>query len=188
MATSARPPALPARKHQSSALMLTFGSANTLIRARSRRRKLRTGKRWLGPKRWPRPSSAAEESFNVSFAEKKGTDAIDTESASWRERTKWIIELADLQKKAEYMKLMLCPYSNGDPAMAADACVNVKCSKCGFSYRWKKLRAALLQHGPASFVPGGNQAGIQLQPGAPSVFHETRRVGYIRIGSSGQAC
>ena len=39
MATSARPPALPARKHQSSALMLTFGSANTLIRARSRRRK-----------------------------------------------------------------------------------------------------------------------------------------------------
>ena len=131
---------------------------------------MRTGKRWPGPKRWPRPSSAAEESFNVSFAEKKGTDAIDTESASWRERTKWIIELADLQKKAEYMKLMLCPYSNGDPAMAADPCVNGKCSKCGFSYRWKKLRAALLQHGPASFVPGGNQAGIQLQPGAPSVF------------------
>ena len=113
---------------------------------------------------------AAEESFNVSFAEKKGTDAIDTESASWREHTKWIIELADLQKKAVHMKLMLCPYSKGDPAMAADACVTGKCSKCGFSNRWKKLRAALLQNGPASFVPGGNQAGIQLRPGAPSVF------------------
>ena len=113
---------------------------------------------------------AAEESFNVSFAEKKGTDAIDTESASWRECTKWIIELADLQKKAEHMKLMLCPYSKGDPAMAADACVTGKCCKCGFSNRWKKLRAALLQNGPASFVPGGNQAGIQLRPGAPSVF------------------
>ena len=78
---------------------------------------------------------AAEESFNVSFAEKKGTDAIDTESASWREHTNWIIELADLQKKAEHMKLMICPYSKGDPAMAADACVTGKCSKCGFSNR-----------------------------------------------------
>ena len=114
---------------------------------------------------------AAEESFNVSFSENKGTDdAIDTESASWRERTKWIIELADLQKKAEHMKLMLCPYLNGDPAMAADACVNGNCCKCGFKNKWKKLRAKLLQHGPKSFVNGGNEAGIQLQPGAPSVF------------------
>ena len=114
---------------------------------------------------------AAEESFNVSFSENKGTDdAIDTESASWREGTKWIIELADLQKKAEHMKLMLCPYLNGDPAMAADACVNGNCCKCGFKNKWKKLRAKLLQHGPRSFVNGGNEAGIQLQPGAPSVF------------------
>ena len=68
------------------------------------------------------------------------------------------------------MKLMLCPYSNGDPAMAADACVNGNCFKCGFKNKWKKLRAKLLQHGPKSFVNGGNEAGIQLQPGAPSVF------------------
>ena len=113
---------------------------------------------------------AAEESFNVSFSENKGTDdAIDTESASWREGTKWIIELADLQKKAEHINL-LCPYLNGDPAMAADACVNGNCCKCGFKNKWKKLRAKLLQHGPRSFVNGGNEAGIQLQPGAPSVF------------------
>jgi hypothetical protein len=57
------------------------------------------------------------------------------------------------------MKLMLCPYLNGDPAMAADACVNGNCCKCGFKNKWKKLRAKLLQHGPRSFVNGGNEAG-----------------------------
>jgi len=68
------------------------------------------------------------------------------------------------------MKLMLCPYLNGDSAMAADACVNGNCCKCGFKNKWKKLRAKLLQHGPGSFVNGGIEAGIQLQPSTPSVF------------------
>ena len=81
-----------------------------------------------------------------------------------------VCEHYDGLRRGLHMKLMLCSYSKGDPAMAVGACVTGKCSKCGFSNRWKKLRAALLQNGPASFVPGENQAGIQLRPGAPSVF------------------
>ena len=62
------------------------------------------------------------------------------------ERTKhWARPTSKNSTPIFYMKLVLCPYSNGDPAMAADPRVNGKCSKCGFSYRWKKLRAALLR-------------------------------------------
>ena len=88
------------------------------------------------------------------------------------------------------MKLMLCPYSKGDPALAADAFATGKCSKCGFSNRWKKLRAALLQSGrrPSKLRTGRESGGNTAAAWRALGFHETCRVGYIRIGSSGQAC